>query len=119
VNNGIFLFGEDATVFASDRRWVVMPKGGSDKRQEFKVPSDMGTQHMANFLECVRTRQQPACPIEEGFRATATVQLGMIAYESNSIVRWDERSEEIVDNSEASKLLKREYRAPYVHPYQG
>ena len=53
VNNGIFLFGDEATVFASDRRWVVIPKGASDKREEFKVPSDMGTLHMANFLECV------------------------------------------------------------------
>lgn len=119
VNNGIFLFGEEATVFASDRRWVVVPKSGTDKRQEFNVPSDIGTLHMANFLECVRTRQQPACPIEEGFKATATVQLGMIAYESNSVVQWDEQTEQIVDNPEAAKLLKREYRAPYVHPYQG
>ncbi len=119
VNNGVFLYGDEATVFTSDRRWVVIPKGSSDKRQEFKVPSDMGTLHMANFLECVRSRKQPACPIEEGFKATTTVQLGMIAHESTGVVRWDEQSEQIIDNPEATKLLKREYRRPYVHPFKG
>ena len=74
---------------------------------------------MADFLEAVRTRRQPACPIEEGFRTTATVQLGMIAYESGSVVRWDAQREQIPDNPPAAKLLKREYRQPWKHPYQG
>jgi hypothetical protein len=73
---------------------------------------------MANFLQCVRTRQQPACTVEEGYKSTTTVQLGMIAYESNSVVRWDEATEQIVDNLEAFKLLRRLYRPPYVHPYR-
>jgi hypothetical protein len=47
------------------------------------------------------------------------VQLGMIAYESGSIVRWDAAAEQIPDNPAAAKLLKREYRAPWKHPYQG
>jgi hypothetical protein len=79
----------------------------------------MGTQHMANFLECVRTRRQPACPIERGFQSTATVQLGMIAYESGSVVHWDAGREEITDNPASAALLKRDYREPYEHPYAG
>lgn len=43
----------------------------------------------------------------------------MIAYETNSVVRWDEQAEQIVDNPPAAELLKRAYRKPYVHPYQG
>jgi predicted dehydrogenase len=118
VNNGIFFYGEDATVFASDRRWVVVPRDKGKERQEFEVPSDLGTLHMTNFLDSVRTRQQPACPVEVGYRSTATVQLGMIAYESDSVVTWDERSERILDNEPAAKLLRRDYRPPWVHPYQ-
>jgi predicted dehydrogenase len=119
VNNGIFFYGEEATVFASDRRWVVLPKGKSSQRQEHVVSSDMGLNHMADFLTAVRTRKQPACPVLEGYRSTATVQLGMIAYESNSAVVWDEPSEQIVDNAAAAKLLKRDYREPWIHPYVG
>jgi predicted dehydrogenase len=117
VNNGVFFYGEDATIFASDRRWVVIPKGKGAKREEFNAPSDMGTLHMADFLNTVRTRKQPACTIEDGYKSTATVQLGMIAYESGSVVTWNEKSEQILDNAPASRLLKREYRKPWTHPY--
>lgn len=118
VSNGVFFYGEDATIFVADDRWVVLPKGKSDKREEHEAKSDLGGLHMANFLECVGNRTPPACPVEEGFRSTATVQLGMIAYESASVVRWDEKTERIMDNPEAAKLLKRVYRPPYVHPYR-
>lgn len=117
VNNGVFFYGEEATVFASDRRWVVVPKGKNAERQEFNVAADMGTDHMADFLNAVRTRKQPACPVLDGYKSTATVQLGMIAYESNSVVDWDEQSEQIVDNPAAAGLLKRDYREPWIHPY--
>ncbi len=119
VNNGMFFYGDEATVFASDRRWVVIPKNSPNQQEEFKVATDMGTEQMANFLECVRTRQQPICPIEQGFQSTATVQLGMIAYESNSVVQWDAEAEQIIENPAAAELLKRDYRKPYVHPYSG
>ena len=118
VSNGIFFYGEEATIFASDRKWVVIPRNASDKREEFDAPADLGTLHMENFLNAVRTGSPLACPIEDGFRSTATVQLGMIAYESNSVVQWDEANEQIPGNPAAAALLKRDYRAPYVHPDQ-
>jgi predicted dehydrogenase len=118
VNNGIFLYGEEATIFASDRKWMLIPRDASDKREEHDVPADLGTLHMANWLDAIRTGSPLDCPVEEGFRSTATVQLGMIAYESNSVVAWDETAEQIPQNPAAASLLKREYRPPYVHPYQ-
>jgi predicted dehydrogenase len=117
VSNGVFFYGDEATVFASDQRWVVIPGKSPSEREEFKVSTDMGSLQMANFLDCVRTGKQPDCPVEAGFQSTATVQLGMIAYESGSTVQWDAATEQIVDNPEASKLLKRDYRKPYLHPY--
>jgi len=118
INNGVLLYGEEATVFVSGQRWVVIPRNEPAKRQENTVSGDLGPLHMADFLQCVRTRQRPACTVEEGYRSTTTVQLGMIAYESNSVVRWDETAEQIVDNPAAAALLKRTYREPYVHPYR-
>lgn len=120
-NNGVFFFGDQGTVFASDRKWVFLPAGKSAEqgREEHAVASDMGTMHMADFLDAVRNRRPPACPIAEGFRSTATVQLAMISYESQTTVRWDEQAGEIRDNPAASRLLKRNYRAPWQHPYQG
>jgi hypothetical protein len=42
----------------------------------------------------------------------------MIAYETASTVDWDEKTEQISNNPAAAKLLKRDYRKPYVHPYE-
>jgi predicted dehydrogenase len=119
VNNGIFFFGDRATVFSTDQKWVVIPKGKPDRREEHEVKTDLGLAHMAAFLEAVRTRGESACAIEDAYRTTATVQLGMIAYETASTVRWDASSQQIVDNPAAAKLLKREYREPWKHPYRG
>jgi hypothetical protein len=43
----------------------------------------------------------------------------MIAYESNTVVDWDESSQQVKGNDAAAKLLKREYRQPWVHPFTG
>jgi len=114
VNNGIFFFGTKGTVFATDQRFVVVR---GDKKQEHKVATDMGTLHMADFLDAVRERRPPVCLMEDAFRTTATVQLAMISYETNSTVRWDAETMQVIDNPDASALLKREYRDPYQHPY--
>jgi hypothetical protein len=119
VANGIFFYGEKATIFATDSKWVVIPRGKAKERREFKTEGDQGLDHMADFLAAVRSRKQPACTIDDAFRSTATVQLGMIAYETGSAVRWDAASERIPNNPAAAALLKREYRKPWAHPYKG
>jgi predicted dehydrogenase len=119
VSNGIFFFGDAGTIFASDNRWVVLRPGKDTPPEEHKAEADLGKLHMADFLDAVRTRRAPQCVIEDAYRSTATVQLAMIAYETGSVVHWDEKSENVVDNAAASQLLRREYRAPWVHPYQG
>jgi len=119
TNNGIFLYGDGGTVFANDRKWTFIPPGKDAKWEEHDAPADLGTLHMENFLECVRTRRQPDCPVEEAFRTTSTVQLAMIAQETASVVNWDAAAEQIPDNPAAAALLKREYREPWEHPYQG
>jgi predicted dehydrogenase len=119
VNNGIFFYGDKATVYVHDSRWLVIPKGKNKERQEFKSKTDAGLNHMVNFLKSVRERKQPSCSIEDGYKSTATVQLGMVAYESESVIKWDAATETISDNQSASNLLKRDYRTPWKHPYQG
>lgn len=117
VNNGLFFYGDQGTLFVTDNRLVVIPKGKNKDRQEQKFQTDAGTAHMADFLDAVRTRRQPSCTMEDGYCSTTTVQLAMIAYESASPVVWNESSEQILNNEAAAKLLKREYRAPWKHPY--
>jgi predicted dehydrogenase len=118
--NGVFFYGDKATVFATDGRWMVLPRGKGDK-QEFQTPEarDAGPRHMSEFLDAVRTGKQPGCTIDDAFRSTATVQLAMAAYDSGAPLGWDASRETIVNNPAALKQLEREYRAPYRHPFSG
>ena len=73
---------------------------------------------MKNFLDAVKTRNKKliSCTPEDAFQSTATVQLAMISYYTGSQVKWDFQKKEITGNTEASRLLKREYRGKYQHP---
>jgi len=42
--------------------------------------------------------------------------LGMLSMKLGRSVQWDGAKEEIVGDAEASALLKRPYRAPWVYP---
>ena len=117
VSNGIFFYGERETLFVTDERWEVIPRGKNKERQVHEVKSNAGQLHMKEFLAAVRSRQQPGCKIEDGYASTATVKLAMISFDTGSKITWDSVQEEILNNETAAKLLKREYRAPWKHPY--
>jgi predicted dehydrogenase len=116
TSNGIFLYGEKETVFATDNRWVVVPRGKDAQRRVNEIRSDAGQAHMAEFLQAIRTRTTPSATTEDAHFSTTAVQLAMIAYETGSKITWDAATEQIPDNPAATKLLKREYRAPWKHP---
>jgi predicted dehydrogenase len=121
VNNGVFFYGEDATVFTTDARWEVIPRATPNERVVHDVPTAdrMQRRHVAEFLDAVRTRTPAGCDTEDGFHSTTTVQLGMIAYQAGGRVEWDRSRHEIVGNPQASALLRRPYRAPWRHPAAG
>ena len=118
VSNGIFFYGEKGTVFATDRKWIIIPKGKDKPHKVTEVATDMGAEHIREFLEAVRTRKPSPCTVEEGYNSTTTVKLAMIAYDTGCKILWDRDSHNIIGNPEATGLLKREYRSPWVHPYR-
>jgi predicted dehydrogenase len=125
---GMFFYGEKETVFLTDERYVVIPAAqgarpsppaGAGERRTVEAKNDQQTAHVAEWLDAVRTRGKVSCPPEEAYRSTATVQLAMVALKAGGCVDWDEASEQVRDNPKAAALLKREYRAPWVHPWKG
>jgi hypothetical protein len=51
---------------------------------------------MQNFFDCVRSRKEPTCPFEIGFRAAIACQMAIRSYREGRTVKWDEKREEIV-----------------------
>ena len=120
VSNGIFFYGEKETVFVTDNRWVVVPKGRGAAHKVTEARADASVAHIAAFLTAVRTRKEPEplCTAADAHLSNTAVQLAMIAYETGSKVTWNAATGQIENNPAASRLLKRDYRAPWKHPYQ-
>ena len=114
--NGVFLYGEKETIFVTDDRWEIIPRGHAKDRQVNESTADMSGLHVAEFLSSVRSRQRPGCQIEDAWMSTTAVKLAMISYDTQAKITWD--GETIVDNPAAARLLKRAYRAPWKHPDQ-
>lgn len=118
-NNGVFFYGEKATLFASDNKLVLMPAGRDQKHQEMEIPTpDMQEKHVAAFFDAVNAKDKKlvACHIEDAWKSTATVQLAMASYYSGEPVKWDSNKKTITNNSKAQKMLARDYRVGYQRP---
>jgi predicted dehydrogenase len=72
--------------------------------------------HMKDFLEAIRTRSRPVADIEEGHISTATCILANLSQHLNRTLTWDARRQLVEGDAEANQLLRRPYRAPWVHP---
>jgi hypothetical protein len=51
---------------------------------------------MQNFFDCVRSRKEPNCPFEMGYRTAVACQMAVASYRRHRAVRWDPQAEEIV-----------------------
>jgi len=72
----------------------------------------------ANFIEAVRSRKQSDlhAPIEEGFMSTALVHLANISYRLGRSIEFDAENFNCKGDTEATAMLTRKYREPFVVP---
>ena len=72
--------------------------------------------HIANFIECVRSRRKPNAHEEVGHRSTTVCHLVNICRELSDRLRWDPRAERFEGDEEANRLLSRPRRKGYELP---
>jgi hypothetical protein len=68
---------------------------------------------MENFIDCVKSRQAPICPVETGHRSASLCHLGVIAIRLGRKLNWDPTKEQFVNDAEANGWLTRPMRKPY------
>ena len=66
-----------------------------------------------NFLDCIKSRQTPLCPLEEGHRSTSFAHLANIALATKTRLLWDAEKEQFTNSTEANNFLHYEYRKPW------
>ena len=70
----------------------------------------------ADFIEAIKTRRKPICDIEIGHRSTNMSLLGMLSLKLGRSIKWDGDKETVIGDENANKLLRRDYRKPWVYP---
>ena len=91
------------------------PEDRTEPRLERHVSSAI-RRHMQNLLACVASRGRPVSDIEEGYISTASCIMGNIAMKLGRTLAWDSKTNQVNGDDEANRLLRREYRRPWVHP---
>ena len=51
--------------------------------------------HMDNFLDCVRSRQEPNLSAQLGYQAMAAIGMGVQAYRQSEVLFFDRRREKV------------------------
>ena len=72
--------------------------------------------HMKDFLSAIAARGKPVADIEQGYISTATCILANLSMQLGRTLTWDAVNGRISGDPAANRLLRRPYRAPWVHP---
>jgi predicted dehydrogenase len=72
--------------------------------------------HMKDLLNAIATNGRPVADIEQGHISTSSCILANIAMNLGRTLKWDAAQQRVVGDDEANRLLRRPYRAPWVHP---
>ena len=95
---------------ASNPAWK---EGKTLPRELRKVKLYTSDSHEQNLLDCIKTRQPTITPVQVGHHSAIPGHLCLIAMHTGRKIRWDVKTEKIIGDPEASKLLTREYRGPW------
>ncbi|MFT3703271.1 MAG: Gfo/Idh/MocA family oxidoreductase [Agriterribacter sp.] len=128
------LYGEKGTLCASTMQYDFIPEGKGQKihkdvvYEKEKYPEDLTEPdielnaapatrlHMLDFLKAIENNSKPIADIEQGHISTASCIIANLAMKLGRPLSYDPVKKEIIGDPEATKLLQRPYREPWIHP---
>jgi len=115
--------------FIGDKGWIRVARGYIDcsdssllEKSETDVQAgayEKSASHAQNFIDCIRSRENPVAPVEVGCSTAILCCLVNISYELQRPVKWDPATVSFVNDKEAEahRLHGYQYRNPYSLPY--
>jgi len=97
-----------STVGPNDVHLPVSNPKRTQEASKYHIPD-----HVRNFVDCIKSRQEPMAPVEIGHRTASVCHLGNIAMLLKRKLRWDPAKEQFIDDEEADRMLSRPMRAPW------
>jgi len=114
---GIVFHGTNGTLAANYNTFKLFPEGDRldpNKLPEPSIPPSPG--HAREWLDGIKTRQQPLCHFGYHYWIQLAISLGDIAFQVGRKIVWDDRAGRIVGDEEANRLLSSTYRKPWSLP---
>lgn len=116
---------QSGTKWIGEHGWVWVDRGGLESQPAHLVNEVIGPNeirlvrsrdHYQNFLDCVRSRALTIAPAEVAHRSASVGHLGVVAIEVGRKIKWYPKTEAVIGDLEAERLLSRAYRRPYHLP---
>ena len=129
---GMYFIGELGTLRANLVGYEFTPVSGSkegfnllskthdlehiDFASPMDVTAEAETRHCLDFLHAREARSRPVADIEQGHISTAMCQVANLSLQLGRPLTYDPQTRTVVHDAEATKLLARPYRGPWIHP---
>jgi len=128
------LYGDKGTLKGSTMRYDFIPQGDGNKihkdvvYEREKYPEDLKEPaielnaapatrlHMLDFLKAIENKSRPVADIEDGHISTASCIIANLSMKLGRPLIYDPKTRTIPGDAEATALLKRSYRQPWMHP---
>jgi predicted dehydrogenase len=122
TNIGCYFYGTEGTFHMGwQDGWTFYPANKNQptihENPQLNKPDDQNIKELwANFLDSIKSGQKPVCDIEIGHRSSSVALLGNLSMKLGRSINWDGEKEIILNDPEANKLLRRDYRGAWVYP---
>lgn len=131
------IYGDKGTLKANTMQYEFIPSGKGDKihmdvvYEKEKYPEDLTEpdielnaapatrRHMLNFLDAINNNKRPVADIEQGHISSASCIIANLSMKLDRPLVYDPVQRIIKNDPEATRLLRRTYRAPWQHPEPG
>ena len=118
---GVIFFGSEGYMIIPDYSSYYVFLGPNRKPGPFAAEPDhslVDLPHFQNWIKACRSRRHEDLngDVEEGHKSVSICHMAKISNLLKRSVHFDHATERFVGDEEANKLLKREYRKPYVIP---
>ncbi len=108
---GIAFYGDKGVLTIDEKGWKVQ-----DGAEAGGKATEGLSAHLANFVDCVKTRNAPNAEIEIGHLSTRLCHLGNIAHKVGRKLTFDAATESFPGDVQANALLSREYSSRFEMP---
>jgi myo-inositol 2-dehydrogenase/D-chiro-inositol 1-dehydrogenase len=124
VPEEIKTYNRNGIMFIGDKGKIFVNRGGIygkpvEERDDNPLPEDAwrvrpSRDHMANFFDCVKTREEPVSSVPIQHRTITACHLTNISLRLGRPLKWNPETQQILGDEEANAMQKREQRKPYV-----